>query len=197
MLALACAQDLFATAVVPLVDDGEGGIRYWPGFVSNALAKQWFHALHSKAAWTNLQRPMYDRIVDVPRLLASYRIDTTPPELPLADMLARIQEKVPAPYNAVGLNLYRNGDDSVAMHNDKLHTLASGYPIALISLGDARRMLIRAKTGTCDTIAVDLEPGSLLCMSHASQLTHEHGIPKTKRAQGPRISAVFRVRPGG
>lgn len=197
MLARACAQDLFATALVQLVDDGEGGIRYWPGFVSDALAKQWFQALHSKAAWTHLQRPMYDRIVDVPRLLASYQLDGTSPELPLADMLARIQEKVPAPYNAVGLNLYRNGDDSVAMHNDKLHTLASGYPIALISLGDPRRMLIRAKAGTCDTIAVDLEPGSLLCMSHASQITHEHGIPKTKRAQGPRISAVFRVRPGG
>lgn len=136
MLARACAQDLFATALVQLVDDGEGGIRYWPGFVSDALAKQWFQALHSKAAWTHLQRPMYDRIVDVPRLLASYRLDVTPPELPLAEMLARIQQKVPAPYNAVGLNLYRNGDDSVAMHNDKLHTLAGGYPIALISLGD-------------------------------------------------------------
>ncbi|MBP6457510.1 MAG: alpha-ketoglutarate-dependent dioxygenase AlkB, partial [Pseudoxanthomonas sp.] len=34
-----------------------------------------------------------------------------------------------------------------------------------------------------------------LSMSHASQSTHEHGIPKTRRAQGPRISVVFRVRP--
>ena len=195
MLARACAQDLFATALVQLVDDGEGGIRYWPGFVSDALAKQWFQALHSKAAWTHLQRPMYDRIVDVPRLLASYRLDVTPPELPLAEMLARIQQKVPAPYNAVGLNLYRNGDDSVAMHNDKLHILTAPHPIALVSLGDPRRMLIRAKAGDRHTLAVDLEPGSLLCMSHASQLTHEHGIPKTKKPQGPRISAVFRVRP--
>jgi alkylated DNA repair dioxygenase AlkB len=95
----------------------------------------------------------------------------------------------------VGLNLYRDGSDSVAMHNDKLHTLVSGNPIALVSLGHPRRMLIRAKAGTRATIAVDLEPGSLLCMSHASQITHEHGIPKTKRRQGARISAVFRVRP--
>jgi len=32
-------------------------------------------------------------------------------------------------------------------------------------------------------------------MSHASQLSHEHGIAKTARAVGPRISVVFRVRP--
>ena len=138
---------------------------------------------------------MYDRLVDVPRLLACYRMDALPTELPLVEILARIQDKVPAPYNTVGLNLYRDGGDSVAMHNDKLHTLATGYPISLVSLGDPRRMLIRAKAGDRETITLALEPGSLLCMSHASQITHEHGIPKTKRAQGPRISAVFRVRP--
>ena len=81
------------------------------------------------------------------------------------------------------------------MHSDKLHILQAPHPIALISLGDPRRMLIRAKVGDRQTIAVDLEPGSLLCMSHASQVTHEHGIPKTRKPQGPRISAVFRVRP--
>jgi len=32
-------------------------------------------------------------------------------------------------------------------------------------------------------------------MSHASQLSHLHGVPKTTRPVGPRISAVFRVRP--
>jgi alkylated DNA repair dioxygenase AlkB len=76
-----------------------------------------------------------------------------------------------------------------------MHLLTRPYPIALVSLGDPRRMLIRAKSGDRRAIAIDLEPGSLLCMSHASQLTHEHGIPKTRKPQGPRISAVFRVRP--
>ncbi len=195
MSAAAFSLDLFAGAMTPLVDDAEGGIRYWPGFVEARLAQEWFLALQAKAAWTHLQRPMYDRIVDVPRLIASYRADAFPPELPLAEMLAQVQREVSAPYNGVGLNLYRDGNDSVAMHNDKLHILTAPHPIALVSLGDPRRMLIRAKAGDRDTLAVDLEPGSLLCMSHASQRTHEHGIPKTKKPQGPRISAVFRVRP--
>ena len=195
MPAGAFSLDLFAGAMTQLVDDAQGGIRYWPEFLDGALAQEWFATLHAKAAWSHLQRPMYDRVVDVPRLLASYRSEAFPAELPLADMLARVQAIVPAPYNGVGMNLYRDGNDSVAMHSDKMHLLTKPHPIALVSLGDPRRMLIRAKTGDRSAIAIDLEPGSLLCMSHASQLTHEHGIPKTRKPQGPRISAVFRVRP--
>jgi alkylated DNA repair dioxygenase AlkB len=58
-------------------------------------------------------------------------------------------------------------------------------------------MNIRAKVGDRKTISIELEPGSLLVMSHASQITHEHGIPKTTRRIGPRMSVVFRVRPDG
>ena len=195
MPAGAFSLDLFAGAMTQLVDDAQGGISYWPEFLDSVLAQEWFAILHAKAAWTHLQRPMYDRVVDVPRLLASYRSEAFPAELPLADMLARVQAIVPAPYNGVGMNLYRDGNDSVAMHSDKMHLLTKPHPIALVSLGDPRRMLIRSKTGDRSAIAIDLEPGSLLCMSHASQLTHEHGIPKTRKPQGPRISAVFRVRP--
>ncbi|MEO8365123.1 MAG: alpha-ketoglutarate-dependent dioxygenase AlkB [Pseudoxanthomonas sp.] len=195
MSAAAFSLDMFARAMTQLVDDAQGGVRYWPGFIDPRLAQEWFLILQAKAVWTHLQRPMYDRIVDVPRLVVSYRTNAFPRELPLAAMRALVQQKAPAPYNAAGLNLYRDGNDSVAMHNDKLHTLAAPHPIALVSLGEPRRMLIRAKAGNRDTLALNLEPGSLLCMSHASQLTHEHGIPKTKKPQGPRISVVFRARP--
>jgi alkylated DNA repair dioxygenase AlkB len=152
--------------------------------------------LRAKAAWSSMQRLMYDRVVDVPRLLASYPLDALPGILPLADMLARVQAFAPAPYTHIGMNLYRDGRDSVAMHHDKLHSLAEGRPITLVSLGSPRRMLIRATGGWRDTFAIDLAPGSLLRMSHASQLTHEHGIPKTRQEQPTRISVVFRVRTG-
>lgn len=187
-------MSLFAPTPVTLVDDAEGGIVHWPQWLPPALADAWFRALHDRAAWTHQRRPMYDRIVDVPRLLAAYRTDALPPDLPLAELLARVQATAPAPYSAVGLNLYRDGGDSVAMHNDKLHTIVPPHPIALVSLGATRRMRIRAKDGR-RAVGVDLDPGSLLVMSHASQITHEHGIPKTTRNVGPRISVVFRVRP--
>jgi alkylated DNA repair dioxygenase AlkB len=188
-------DDLFAPAMTQLVDDAQGGIRYWPDVIDPVTARHWFDILHARAAWMHLQRPMYDRIVDVPRLLANYAVDALPDDLPLASLLACVQAKAPAPYSRIGMNLYRDGNDSVAMHGDKLHTVAQGHPITLVSLGAPRRMLIRARNGTRGTLAVDLTPGSVLSMSHASQSTHEHGIPKTRRAQGPRISVVFRVRP--
>lgn len=195
MRALAASMDLFASPMLQLVDDTQGGIRYWPDLVDSSRAQAWFESLREHARWTQMSRPMYDRVVDVPRLLASYRTDALPAHLPLSEMLMHVRQQVPAPYSGIGLNLYRDGNDSVAMHGDKQHLLTDGHPIALLSLGAPRRMLIRANAGARDTLAIDLAPGSLLCMSHASQFTHEHGIPKTRRAQGARISAVFRVRP--
>jgi len=192
--ALPAAGDLFAPSMVQLVEDAEGGIRYWPGVLDAGLARSWFECLRAKASWSHVQRPMYDRVVDVPRLLASYALDALPEDLPLAELLARVQALAPAPYTHVGMNLYRDGRDSVAMHHDKLHSLVAGHPVTLVSLGAPRRMLIRAIGGRGGTLAVELAPGSLLRMSHASQLTHEHGIPKTRREQPARISVVFRVR---
>lgn len=191
----ALEQDLFAPVCVRLVDDAEGGVRYWPRFVDADIARAWFDALHAGAAWAAMRRPMYDRIVEVPRLLAQYAIDALPGDLPLASMLARVQAQAPAPYTRIGLNLYRDGGDSVAMHHDSLRGLRPGQPITLVSLGAPRRMLLRTAGGGGGTIAVDLAPGSLLRMSHASQRTHEHGIPKCRHAAGPRISVVFRAGP--
>ncbi len=188
-------MDLFAPTQLQVVAGDEGGVRYWPGFVDRRDADAWFDALVAGADWTAQRRRMYERTVDVPRLTAAYRTDGLPEALPLAAMLAQVQAHVPAPYNAIGLNLYRDGRDSVAMHNDKLHTLVPGQPIALVSLGDSRRMSIRAKAGARERVAIALEHGSLLVMSHASQLTHEHGIAKTACPVGPRMSVVLRVRP--
>lgn len=104
-----------------------------------------------------------------------------------------MQALAPAPYTHVGLNLYRDDRDSVAPHGDRESDLLPGWPIAIVSLGAPRDMLIRPAGGGASR-RVLLQPGSLLVMSHASQRTHEHGIPKCRAAVGPRISLAFRVR---
>jgi alkylated DNA repair dioxygenase AlkB len=187
-------MDLFTTLPQTVVADAEGGIRYFPDVVDPATADAWFAALRDGVRWKVQDRPMYDRVVTIPRLLAAFRLADAPPGLPLDAMRAVAQAHAPAPYDAVGMNLYRDGGDSVAMHGDKLHTIVAPHPIALFSLGATRRMLVRAKAPGARAVAIDLAPGSLLVMSHASQSTHEHGIPKTKAAIGPRMSVVFRVR---
>ncbi|MBH1966518.1 MAG: alpha-ketoglutarate-dependent dioxygenase AlkB [Comamonadaceae bacterium] len=184
---------LLADEAVELVHDADGGIRYYPGCVAEDLTAQWFVALRELIAWHSEQRPMYDRIVDVPRLMASVTLNDPdcPPCLKAAHEV--VQKVAPAPYNRVGLNLYRDQHDSVAMHNDRVHDLAEGCPIAIFSLGATRDMLIRAKRGG-SSHRIALAPGSVLVMSHASQYTHDHGIPKCSQPQGPRISLAFRGR---
>jgi len=190
---------LFADDPRVLVDDAEGGIRYQPGFVDRATADAWFAILRDTIPWQHERRPMYDRVVDVPRLLAGFALDD--PGLPpvLADAARRVRDALSTPFTHVGMNHYRDGRDSVAMHNDKLYSIVAPWPIALLSLGDARRMDIRAKpdadVGRRDTLRIVLEPGSLLVMSHRSQFQYDHGIPKTREPVGPRISLAFRVRP--
>src|SRR5690606_21272711 len=154
-------MDLCDNGPQTLVEDAEGGIRYWSEFLPPALARAWFEARRDGCRWQSARRPMYDRVVDVPRLMAWYALDEVPGGLPLGQMLERVRAVVPGGYTSVGLNFYRDGNDSVAMHNDKLHQLVPGQPLALVSLGSARRMNIRAKSGG-RALGIDLEPGSLL-----------------------------------
>jgi alkylated DNA repair dioxygenase AlkB len=189
-------QDMLPDAgPLTLLDDAEGGVRYWPALVDATRAAHWFRALREEVDWRSERRPMYDRVVDVPRLLAGFRLDGEPLPPSLAAAAALVRDALGVPFTHVGLNRYRDGNDSVAPHNDKLYSIVAPHPIALLSLGAPRRMDIRAKELPRRTIRVELAPGSLLVMSHASQHHWDHGIPKTKVPVGERISLAFRVRP--
>ncbi|MFC5577894.1 alpha-ketoglutarate-dependent dioxygenase AlkB family protein [Lysobacter niabensis] len=178
-----------------LVEDAGGGVVYQRGLIDATAARQWFEKLRDEVPWQAQRRPMYDRIVDVPRLTAGFRLDSERLPQSLREAAAVLARRTGQPFNAVGLNYYRDGRDSVAPHGDKLHMLVPGHPVALISLGAIRRMTIRPKQPPRTPIHVDLEAGSLLLMSYDSQLHYEHGVPKTREAVGPRISLAFRVRP--
>ena len=187
---------LFDSGERLLVDDERGRITYLPGLVDVATAASWFTELRGGVDWRSERRMMYDREVDVPRLMGSYRLDPPPPSTPsvICQAAAIVVEQLQVPFNSVGLNLYRNGSDSVAPHNDHLNELTEGYPIALLSLGATRRMTVRAKEKPPRVIHVDLEPGSLFVMDYATQIHYTHAIPKTTEVVGERISLAFRVK---
>jgi alkylated DNA repair dioxygenase AlkB len=140
---------------------------------------------------------MYDRDVDVPRLVARYGLDDDAVPVALREASARASHATATAFNSIGLNYYRDGRDSVAPHNDHLYEIVAAHPIALISLGATRLMTIRSKTKPRRVFDVDLESGSLLVMSYQTQLHYDHGVPKTKTPVGPRISVALRVRPVG
>ncbi|MBV8147654.1 MAG: alpha-ketoglutarate-dependent dioxygenase AlkB [Candidatus Eremiobacteraeota bacterium] len=185
----------FGDGIRTLVDDASGRITYMPELVDPTTGWAWFEALQDTVGWRTERRRMYDRDVDVPRKVASYRLSD--PELPptLAGAARLIRDATGVRFNSVGLNFYRDERDSVAPHNDHLYEIVKDYPIALLSLGSARRMTIRTKTRPRRAFDLDLEHGSLLLMSYETQRNYDHGIPKGKTPVGARISVAFRVRP--
>jgi alkylated DNA repair dioxygenase AlkB len=189
---------LFAQARETVVaDDARGRIVYTPDFVPAEVARVWFDEVRGAVAWQALRRRMYDREVDVPRLVGHFRL--TPEDAHIPDAVRAAARQVigatGVAFTSVGLNFYRDGRDSVAPHNDHLDEIAPGLPIALLSLGASRRMTIRAKTAPRRVFHLDLAAGSLLVMSYETQLHYTHGVPKTTELVGPRISLAFRVRP--
>jgi alkylated DNA repair dioxygenase AlkB len=168
---------------------------YIPGFVGAQTAAAWFSALREDVAWQSERRRMYDRDVDVPRLVARYPLDDPGLPAPLAAAAALASQAAETQFNSVGLNFYRDGRDSVAPHNDHLYEIVAGNPIALISLGATRLMTIRSKKMPRRILDLDLENGSLLLMSYETQKHYDHGIPKTKTRVEARISIALRVRP--
>jgi alkylated DNA repair dioxygenase AlkB len=187
---------LFDSSETLLVDDDRGRIAYTAGFVDAATAVAWFTELRTAVQWRSERRTMYEREVDVPRLMGHFRLDPAPASTPRAilDAARRVTDHLDIPFNSVGLNLYRDGRDSVAPHNDHLTEIRKGFPIALVSLGAVRRMTIRAKAQPRRVFNVDLEVGSLLVMDYATQLHYTHAVPKTAAPVGERISLAFRVK---
>ena len=184
---------LFGEGPQVLLDDASGRVEYRPGVLAPDTAQAWFEALQAGIPWRHQRRVMYERELDVPRLTASYALDDPALPAPLGEAAALVAREFGLAFNSLGLNLYRDRNDSVAPHNDRLDDLVPGHGIVLLSLGATRTMRIQGKASRAK-LELDLEPGSLLLMDYATQLHYDHGIPKQRAAVAPRISLAFRMR---
>ena len=63
--------------------------------------------------------------------------------------------------------------------------------VAIVSLGDPRRLALRPRLGGA-SLSLEMGHGDLLVMGGSCQRTWEHAVPKTARPVGPRISVQFR-----
>jgi alkylated DNA repair dioxygenase AlkB len=138
-------------------------------------------------------------VVDVPRLLCFYGEDEPLPDPVLTEardaLYAHYATELGETFVTAGLCLYRDGRDSVAFHGD---TIGRGSTqdtmVAILSLGTPRALMLRPVGGGSDTLRYDVGHGDLLVMGGSCQRTWQHGIPKTARPTGPRISVQFRPR---
>ncbi|MGB3482000.1 MAG: alpha-ketoglutarate-dependent dioxygenase AlkB [Mycobacterium sp.] len=158
-----------------------------------------FDELLEAIPWRAERRRMYERTVDVPRLVSFHDLVDEPAPHPALKQLRRRLNDIYAgelgePFTSAGLCLYRDGTDSVAWHGDTIgRSSTEDTMVAIVSLGAARTFALRPRGGG-PSLRIQHAHGDLLVMGGSCQRTWEHAIPKTSKPTGPRISIQFRPR---
>jgi alkylated DNA repair dioxygenase AlkB len=180
-------------------------VDYGPGWLSGA--DDLFLRLRDFVPWRAERREMYERTVDVPRLVCSYGAGDDLPDATLVavrDALnARYAEELGEPFVTAGLCYYRDGRDSVAWHGDRIgRGRSENTMVAIVSLGAERKLSLRPRSGVRQALAEQGVPpesigfpvghGDLLVMGGTCQRTWDHAVLKTAKPVGPRISVQFR-----
>lgn len=154
-----------------------------------------FATLARDVPWRTERRQMYDRVVDVPRLVHTYMIGEELPHPALTAAREALSDhylpELLERFRTAGCCYYRDGRDSVAWHGD---TIGRGSThdtmVAIVSVGDPRKLALRPREGG-DSIAITMGHGDLVVMGGSCQRTWQHAVPKVAHA-GPRISVQFR-----
>jgi len=198
-----------ATAVVERRHLTRGAwVDYGPGWLSGA--DELFLRLRDVVPWRAERREMYERTVDVPRLVCSYGAGD---ELPDPTLIAvrdalneRYAEELGEPFVTAGLCYYRDGRDSVAWHGDRIgRGRSENTMVAIVSLGAERKLSLRPRDGVPqalrsapsrvvppESMGFPVGHGDLLVMGGTCQRTWDHAVLKTAKPVGPRISVQFR-----
>ncbi len=136
---------------------------------------------------------MYDQIVDEPRLSAWWSLASGQPEpvSVLREMRELLARRYDEPFDSIGFNLYRDGNDSVAWHGDRHRHVVTNPVIAIVSLGAPRPLKLRPRGGG-SSLSWSLGNGDLFVMGGACQHDWEHTVPKVRVTHGPRLSITFR-----
>lgn len=185
-------------------DLGDGAwIEMRSGWVDDGVicADSLFDELMTAVPWRAERRQMYDRVLDVPRLVSFCDLTTeAPPHPAVARLRRRINDiyagELGEPFTTAGFCLYRDGSDSVAWHGDRTRLGRSNTEdtmVAVVSLGASRLFAMRPSGGGA-SLRLPQAHGDLLVMGGSCQRTWEHAVPKTTTPTGPRISIQFRPR---
>ena len=169
-------------------------VDHRPGWVEGSDAV--LDSLVRDIPWRSEKRRMYDRVLDVPRLISWYDDARDLPHPVLVDaraaLSAHYSPELGEPFVSAGCCLYRDGRDSVAWHGDTIGRGAThDTMVAIVSFGSPRHLQLRPRGGGA-SLSFPLGHGDLLVMGGSCQRSWEHAVPKTSRAVGPRVSIQLR-----
>jgi alkylated DNA repair dioxygenase AlkB len=174
-----------------------------PAWLGAGEADALLAALREEIEWEQRAIVLFGRRVLQPRLIGwagslgyRYSGQTLPPRPftpSVARLIERVGERAGVPLNHALLNRYRDGGDSMGLHADDEPELGPDPVVASVSLGAARRFVLRARRRRLgEPVVLDLGHGALLVMGGTCQRHFVHGVPRQEGAHGERISLTFR-----
>lgn len=172
--------------------DDHSWVDVAPGWLAGA--DHAFAALAGELPWRIGERVVYHRRHVEPRCSASW---DDPDDHPVSRAMASaLADRYRRRFHVVFCNLYRNGDDAVAWHRDRIHRRDPAPLVAILTLGATRTFSLRPFGGGP---AVRLRPrsGDLIVMGGRSQHEWEHAVLRTRQAVGARLSVTLRAVPPG
>jgi len=170
-------------------------------FFNKEESDYYYQALLAETHWREYEMPMYDKIVTAPRMISWFEdkenigADPATPELTedLKAIRRRVENEINLKFNAVLLNLYRNGNDGVSWHSDKTDKSGPNPIIASVTFGETRMFRLRHKfRKDIPQVEIPLHHGSFLLMAGTTNSYWEHQVPKTAKNVLPRINLTFR-----
>jgi len=170
--------------------DANAWIDYAPAWLAGSDTL--FDQILTARAWQQRTRRLWDKEMLEPRWTSAWTLasgEALRPAIVDAMRLA-LSSRYGVLLDSVGYNLYRDGRDSVAWHGDQIRRDIAEPVVALLSLGEARRFLLRRRGGG-PSMRFLLGGGDLFVTGGTTQRTWEHSVPKAARA-APRISLAFR-----
>jgi len=178
----------FATLVRHDLDE-HSWVDLAPGWLSGAQTV--FDELIDRVPWEQNDRWMYDKMVTEPRLHGSWSFGAGDPPTAILPVIAEtLTRRYRALFDSVGINLYRDGRDSVAWHRDRIAKAVSDPLVAIVSVGEERAFRMRPYGGGLSR-EFRVGHGDLLVTGGRAQREWEHSVPKVRRA-GARISITLR-----
>ncbi|MEI6713655.1 MAG: alpha-ketoglutarate-dependent dioxygenase AlkB [Verrucomicrobiota bacterium] len=162
-----------------------------------------FNSLLNEIPWVNDSVRLFGKTIITNRKVAWFADNdipysysgTTKQAQPWSPLLLGLKQHVEAlactRFNSCLLNYYLDGTQGMSWHSDDEKSLQPHGTIASLSFGAARKFRFRHKhDGT--SVALLLEPGSLLVMTGVTQTFWLHSLPKSKGIHSSRINLTFR-----
>jgi alkylated DNA repair dioxygenase AlkB len=144
--------------------------------------------------WRPGRRLMWDRWVDEPRLHFGGSADSIDAHPAIREIGETLSARYEDDLRMMFANWYRDGDDAVAWHADRIGRKRTDPLVAIVSLGGPRRFLLRPMGGGRSRPFL-LHSGDLLVMGGATQHRWQHSVPRMRGASS-RMSLTYRVERG-